>query len=96
MTAAGATRVWHSPDVVQNVVAHAYGGTRMGLDPASSVVDPWGFCHDVANLGILGPSTFPSSTGLAPVLTIEATALRTADHLLKNWDCVSGGQGPGR
>jgi len=96
LTAAGATRVWHSPDVVQNVVAHAYGGTRMGLDPASSVVDPWGFCHDVANLGILGPSTFPSSTGLAPVLTIEATALRTADHLLKNWDCVSGGQGPGR
>jgi gluconate 2-dehydrogenase alpha chain len=89
LRAAGATRVWHSPDVVQNVVAHAYGGTRMGVDPAGSVVDPWGFCHDVTNLGILGPSTFPSSSGLAPVLTIEATALRTAEHLLRNWSAIA-------
>jgi len=85
LRAAGATKVWHSPDVVQNVVAHAYGGTRMGDDPRLSVVDQWGFCHEVPNLGILGPSTFPTASGLAPVLTIEAATWRTADHLAANW-----------
>jgi gluconate 2-dehydrogenase alpha chain len=90
LTAAGATRVWHGPDNVQNVAAHAYGGTRMGHDPATNVVDQWGFSHEVPNLGILGPSTFPTISGLAPVLTIEATTWRTAEHLINNWDSIAG------
>ena len=33
---------------------HAYGGTRMGDDPETNVVDRWGFSHEVPNLGDLG------------------------------------------
>lgn len=53
----------------------------MGEDPATSVVDPWGFCHEVPNLGLLGASTFPTAGGVNPTLTVQAVALRTAAHL---------------
>ena len=33
---------------------HAYGGTRMGDDSESNVVDRWGFSHEVPNLGSPG------------------------------------------
>jgi gluconate 2-dehydrogenase alpha chain len=85
LRAAGASRVWHSPEAIHNVAAHAYGGTRGGDDPARNVVDRWGFAHDAGNLAILGASTFGTSSGHAPVATIEATAWRTADHLIRHW-----------
>ncbi|MFT3866666.1 MAG: GMC family oxidoreductase [Solirubrobacterales bacterium] len=88
--AAGATRIWHAPGKIHNVSGHAYGGTRMGDDPAKNVVDRWGFAHEVPNLGILGASTFPTSSGHAPVATIEATAWRTADHLVGAWSSIAG------
>ena len=30
---------------------HAYGGTRMGDNPETNVVDRWGFSHEAPNLG---------------------------------------------
>src|SRR5262249_13702350 len=36
------------------VTTHAYGGTRMGDDPETNVVDRYGFSHELPNLGILG------------------------------------------
>ena len=36
---------------------HAYGGTRMGDNSETNVVNRWGFSHEVPNLGVLGAST---------------------------------------
>jgi gluconate 2-dehydrogenase alpha chain len=52
----------------------------MGDDPASSVVDRFGFAHEVPNLGILGTSVFPTTGGHNPTLTLQALAWRTATH----------------
>jgi choline dehydrogenase-like flavoprotein len=41
--------------------------------------------HEVPNLGLLGGSTFPSSAGRNPTQTIQATAWRTADHVIKTF-----------
>jgi len=59
------------------------GGTRMGSDPASSVVD--GFCrsHDIPNLYICSASVFVTSGGGNPTETVMAVAARTADHIIE-------------
>jgi choline dehydrogenase-like flavoprotein len=61
---------------------HVLGTCRMGSDPATSVVDPWCRSHDVPNLFICDGSVFPSGGAVNPSLTIEAIALRTAEHIL--------------
>jgi gluconate 2-dehydrogenase alpha chain len=77
LEAAGAAETWHAPE--PSVEArHCYGGTRMGEDPATSVVDRFGFAHEVPNLGILGASVFPTTGGVNPTLTLQALAWRTA------------------
>ena len=63
--------------------AHVFGTCRMGNDPKDSVVDA--NCRSLhwRNLFICDASVFPSSGGgEAPSLTIEAIALRAADHIL--------------
>lgn len=61
---------------------HVFGTCRMGGDPRSSVVDPQGRSHRWKNLYVADASVFPSSGGgESPSLTIEALALRTADHI---------------
>jgi len=52
----------------------------MGVDPDTSVVDRHGFAHEVPNLAILGSSTFPTTGGHNPTLTLQALAWRTASH----------------
>ena len=43
---AGATETWGREEVTPIAVnSHAYGGTRMGSDPAESVVNRWGRVH---------------------------------------------------
>src|SRR5205085_1786381 len=64
---------------------HAYGGTRMGDNPETNVVDRWGFSHEVPNLGVLGASVMGTSGAHNPTLTVQALAWRTAEHLIKNW-----------
>jgi len=68
---------------------HAYGGTRMGDNPETSVVDKWGFSHEAPNLGMLGGSVFGTSGARNPTLTIQALAWRTAEHLAKNWKSIT-------
>src|SRR5690606_32348255 len=58
---------------------HAYGGTRMGDDPETNVVDRYGFAHEVPNLGVLGASVMGTSGARNPTLTVQALAWRTAD-----------------
>ncbi len=63
---------------------HILGTCKMGDDPASSVVDRWGRCHDIDNLFIFDGSVWPTSSGMNPTATIAAMALRCAEHLVEN------------
>ncbi|MFE7213271.1 GMC family oxidoreductase [Streptomyces sp. NPDC057611] len=81
--AAGATSVLPIP-VVRESGWHLLGTTRMGADPATSVVDEYGRAHDVPNLFIIDGSVFVTSTGVNPTATIMAVALRSMRHLADN------------
>jgi gluconate 2-dehydrogenase alpha chain len=91
-TAAGAIQLRGDAGLgnAMGVSTHAYGGTRMGDDPATSVLDRWGFSHEARNLGVLGGSVMGTSGARNPTLTAQALAWRTAEHLSRNWDEVAG------
>ena len=83
--AMGATKVWRgalSPGVPG---AHHEGGTRMGNDPKTSVVNRYGQTWDIPNLFVIGSSTFPSMSGFNPTLTIQALAYMSADAIAKRY-----------
>jgi choline dehydrogenase-like flavoprotein len=61
---------------------HLMGTTRMGTDPARSVVDPFGRSHDVENLFIADASVFVTAAAINPTATAQALALRMAEHIL--------------
>lgn len=86
----GATQVWsaQAPATIP-INSHAYGGTRMGDDPATSVVDKHGLSHEASNLMILGGSNWCSTTGYNPTETIMAHAWFAADYLAKNLDKIA-------
>ncbi|MCH2078244.1 MAG: GMC family oxidoreductase [Rhodobacteraceae bacterium] len=63
--------------------SHQCGTARMGDDPASSVTDTFGRCHDHPNLFITDASVLPTSAAVNPALTIAALALRTGQHILQ-------------
>ena len=52
--AAGAIEVVRGGAGAGGLSTHAYGGTRMGDNPETNVVDKWGMSHEVPNLGVLG------------------------------------------
>jgi len=60
---------------------HLLGTCRMGDDPQTSVVDRWGRAHDVPNLFVVDGSLMVTSAAVNPTTTIQALALRTADHI---------------
>jgi gluconate 2-dehydrogenase alpha chain len=68
---------------------HAYGGTRMGDNPETNVVNRWGFSHEVPNLGVLGASVMGTSGARNPTLTAQALAWRTADYVVRNWKLLT-------
>ena len=81
----GAAHVWRSPLGPGAPGAHHEGGTRMGNDPKTSVVNRYGQSWDIPNLFILGSSTFPSMSGHNPTLTIEALAYMSADAIVNRY-----------
>jgi gluconate 2-dehydrogenase alpha chain len=89
MMKAGATQTWAYPFFASPVNTHAYGGTRMGDDPATSVVDGFSLCHDVPNLAVLGGSTFCSTASYNPTQTIQALAWRSAEHIAQNFGTIA-------
>ena len=83
LEAAGASRVIPvNMERITGNTSHELGTTRMGNDPATSVVDKWCRAHDVPNLYVFDASFFPTATGINPALTIMANTWRCADHLL--------------
>lgn len=83
--AMGARHVWRSPRGSGAPGAHHEGGTRMGSDPTSSVVNRYGQSWDIPNLFIVGSSTFPTMSGFNPTLTIQALAYMTADAIVTRY-----------
>ncbi len=61
--------------------SHHMGTTRMGDDPATSVVDRTQRVHGVANVFCAGASVFPTSGCANPTFTICALSMRLARHL---------------
>lgn len=62
-------------------IIHELGGTRMGDDPRSSVVNRWCQAHDVKNLFVADGAPFVSQADKNPTWTILALAMRTADYI---------------
>lgn len=60
---------------------HHIGTARMGVSPASGVVDRDCRVFGVANLFVAGSAVFPTSGQANPTLTLVALALRLADHV---------------
>ncbi|MGB7181719.1 MAG: GMC family oxidoreductase [Burkholderiaceae bacterium] len=83
LKAAGATEVQYEAPW-RPAGWHNMGTARMGTDPATSVVNPWGRAHDVKNLFVIDGSVFVTSAGVNPTSTIQALSLYIADTMKKN------------
>jgi choline dehydrogenase-like flavoprotein len=60
---------------------HHMGGTRMGTDLSTSVVDADSKVHGMENLYVAGSSVFTTAGQCTPTTTITALSLRLGDHL---------------
>jgi len=60
---------------------HIMGTTRMGGSPNTSATNPEGQTWEVRNLYVMDGSTFPSASGVNPMISIEAIANRSASVL---------------
>jgi choline dehydrogenase-like flavoprotein len=78
LTAAGASQIRSTG---LNYAGHQMGTHRMGVDPATSVVDANLRCHEVPNLYLLGSGCFVTGSASPPTLTITALAMRAAEHM---------------
>jgi choline dehydrogenase-like flavoprotein len=63
--------------------SHQCGTVRIGLDPATSPLDPFCRAFDHPNLFVVDASFLPTSAAVNPSLTIAAQALRVADHVAR-------------
>jgi choline dehydrogenase-like flavoprotein len=63
--------------------SHQCGTVRIGLDPATSPLDPFCRAFDHSNLFVVDASFLPTSAAVNPSLTIAAQALRVADHVAR-------------
>ena len=66
--------------------SHHMGGTRMGDDPSTSVVNKDCRLHFSPNVYVAGASVFPTSGNANPTFTIVALAIRLASHLSRNFE----------
>ncbi|HEX9713083.1 MAG TPA: GMC family oxidoreductase [Actinomycetota bacterium] len=75
----------HRADAAPTTI-HMHGTLRMGLDAATSVVDPDGEAHDVGRLFVADTSVFPDGIGGPnPTLTAQAVATRTAEKIVQRY-----------
>jgi choline dehydrogenase-like flavoprotein len=84
--AAGARDAWPGPPAGQ----HIMGGTILGTDRTNSVLNATSQSHDVQNLFVGGPGTFPTSSSVNSTFTVHAVAMKGAHHLAGNWSSLKG------
>ena len=81
IVAAGGGRLLRTS--VDDTQDHPGGGCRMGTDPATSVVDPFGRTHDHENLFVVGAPTIVTGGCANGTLTFCALSLRTAGEMAR-------------
>jgi len=62
---------------------HQMGSCRMGIDPSTSAIDDNNESHDVKNLYVMDASTFPTPSGVNPMISIYGIAHRAAKKLAR-------------
>lgn len=62
---------------------HPQGTCRMGRDPRTTVVNPWGETHDVKHLYVADASLLPTSIGYNPSETVYALASYISDRIVR-------------
>jgi gluconate 2-dehydrogenase alpha chain len=68
-------------DVVPYQTTHNVGGTVMGTDPRTSVLNPFLQSWDVPNLFLMGAGAFPQNAGYNPTGTVAALAFHAAEAI---------------
>lgn len=66
----------------QYQTTHNTGGTVMGTDPSTSVVNRYLQCWDVSNVFVIGASNFPQNASYNPTGTVGALAYWAADAIV--------------
>lgn len=72
-------------DSTQYQTTHNTGGTVMGDDPSTSVVNRYLQCWDVHNVFVIGASCFPQNASYNPTDTVGALAYWAADAIVSRW-----------
>ena len=85
---AGAKEAWSARGNQPTI--HLMGGTIMGMEAGTSVVNSYGQSHEIPNLYVAGPGIFPTGGASNPTYTIFALSLRGAEHLATNWSTIAG------
>jgi len=67
--------------VIRSKTAILIGTARMGSDPDTSGADANNRAPEVANLFVADGSSLPASGGANPTRTLQAVALRSAEHI---------------
>jgi gluconate 2-dehydrogenase alpha chain len=71
--------------IVPYQTTHVCGGTIMGADPSTSVVNKFGQVWDMPNLFVVGASNFPQNGGYNPTGTVSALAFHAVDALVTKY-----------
>jgi gluconate 2-dehydrogenase alpha chain len=71
--------------VSQYQSTHNTGGTVMGVDPSTSVLNRYCQSWDAHNVFVIGASNFPQNASYNPTGTLGALAYWTADALVKRY-----------
>lgn len=76
----------NEPFSFRMVSYHPQGTMRMGADPKTSVVNPYGETHDVKGLYVADASLFPTSILVNPQITVYGLSNYIADQMLAKFE----------
>jgi gluconate 2-dehydrogenase alpha chain len=71
--------------ITQYQTTHNTGGTIMGVDPRTSVVNRFLQSWDVPNLFVIGASNFPQNASYNPTGTVGALAYMSAEAIVNRY-----------